>query len=432
MANGVKKEEQEYAALIGLDWADQRHVVSITDTASGKKSTATVEHTPVALQEWVNRLREKYPGRKVALALEQSRGPVVYALMDYEIFDIYPINPVAMSSFRKTLATSGAKDDPTDAELIRMLLEKHRDRLRRLVLDDALTRKIRLLCEKRRKIVDIRTSLSNRLIAVLKEYYPQALTLIGRNTGGMMSCEFLNKWPTLEDLQRAREETIKRFYYQHKCRSNKRIQERLKLIREERPLTQDEPIMEASKMMALALCKQLRQLNASVLQFDKAIEKAFLDHEDRRIFRRFPGAGGCLAPRLMSIFGTDRDRWEDAADVQKFSGIAPVISRSGKSLWIHKCYACPIFIRQSFQEFAGASIKYSVWSRAYYDQQRAHGAGHQAALRSLAFKWIRIIFRCWKNRQEYDEVKYLQALKKAGSDVLNYIGAKPVHVPAGG
>ena len=73
-----------------------------------------------------------------------------------------------------------------------------------------------------------------------------------------------------------------------------------------------------------------------------------------------------------------------------------------------------------------------VTPRAYYDQQRARGAGHQAALRSLAFKWIRIIFRCWKKREEYDEVKYLQALKKAGSDVLNYIGAGPVHAPAGG
>lgn len=432
MTEGTEQMEQEYAALIGLDWANDRHVVSIMDTASGKKITDALEQSPVAIQEWVNRLREKYPGQKVALALEQSRGPVVYALMDYEIFDIYPVNPAAMASFRKTISTSGAKDDPTDAELIRTLLEKHRDRLRRLVIGDALSRKIKLLCEKRRKIVDIKTSLSNRLIAVLKEYYPQALKLIGNHTSGTLSCNFLIKWPSFQELQHAREETIKTFFYHHNCRSNKRIQERLDLIRKEQPLTHDEPIIEASKMMALALCKQMRQLNASITQFDKAIAEAFKQHEDRNIFKSFPGAGECMAPRMMTVFGADRDRWQDATDIQKFSGIAPVISRSGKSLWVHKRYACPIFIRQTFQEFAGSSIMYSVWARAYYDQQRAHGCRHHAAIRSLAFKWIRILFRCWKNREEYNEVKYLQALKKNGSDLLNYIGAKPVHVPTGG
>jgi len=431
MRKRMQQSEPAYAALIGLDWAHQSHVVSILDTASGAKSTETLEQSPGAIEQWVHDLQQRYPGGKVALALEQSRGPVVYALMDYEIFDLYPINPVAMSSFRKTFSTSGAKDDPTDAELIRMLLEKHRDRLRPLVLDDELSRKIRLLCEKRRKIVDIKAGLSNRLIALLKEYYPQALKLIGRETGGILSCDFLIKWPSFEELRRAREETIRSFYYRHNCRSKKRIEARLDLIGREQPLTRDEPIIEASKMMAVALCKQMRQLNASVTQFDRAIAEAFRCHEDRRLFLSFPGAGECLAPRLMTVFGTDRDRWQAATDIQKFTGVAPVISRSGKSLWIHKRSACPIFIRQTFQEFAAASIKFSVWARAYYDQQRARGAGHHAAIRSLAFKWIRVMFRCWKNHEEYDEVKYLQALQRAGSDVLKYIGAKPVHVPAG-
>jgi hypothetical protein len=33
----------------------------------------------------------------------------------------------------------------------------------------------------------------------------------------------------------------------------------------------------------------------------------------------------------------------------------------------------------------------------------------------LAFKWIRIVFRCWQDRVAYDENKYLAALAKRGS-----------------
>jgi hypothetical protein len=43
------------------------------------------------------------------------------------------------------------------------------------------------------------------------------------------------------------------------------------------------------------------------------------------------------------------------------------------------------------------------------------GKTHQAAIRALAFKWIRIVFRCWQDNQPYDEVKYLMALKRKGS-----------------
>ncbi len=49
----------------------------------------------------------------------------------------------------------------------------------------------------------------------------------------------------------------------------------------------------------------------------------------------------------------------------------------------------------------------------------ADGASHQTALRALAFKWARILFRCWKEGQPYDESRYLKALRKRGSTLLS-------------
>ena len=75
-------------------------------------------------------------------------------------------------------------------------------------------------------------------------------------------------------------------------------------------------------------------------------------------------------------------------------------------------------MRQSFHEFAAFSTRKSVWARAYYEQQRARGKSHHCAVRALAFKWIRILFRCWPERTPYDEARYLQALASRGSPLV--------------
>src|SRR5262252_9024402 len=96
-----------------------------------------------------------------------------------------------------------------------------------------------------------------------------------------------------------------------------------------------------------------------------------------------------------------------------------VVTRSGKQSWVHWRYQCPKFLRQTFVEWASESIRFSLWARAYYQQQRDKGAVHQVAVRALAFKWIRIVFRCWHNRTPYDESVYLAALQRRGSSLLS-------------
>ena len=101
--------------------------------------------------------------------------------------------------------------------------------------------------------------------------------------------------------------------------------------------------------------------------------------------------------------------------IQRYSGLAPVTERSGKSSRVHWRYACPKFLRQSFHEYANESIRHSLWAKTYYDQLIEKGKKHPTAIRAVAFKWIRIMFRCWKECMPYDEVRYLKNLQKRGS-----------------
>lgn len=80
--------------------------------------------------------------------------------------------------------------------------------------------------------------------------------------------------------------------------------------------------------------------------------------------------------------------------------------------WVHWRRACPKFLRQTFHEFAAAVLKKSLWARAYYQRHREQGASHHGASRALAYKWIRILSRCWQSHTLYDESVYLAALRR--------------------
>jgi len=184
------------------------------------------------------------------------------------------------------------------------------------------------------------------------------------------------------------------------------------------PLTTDEAIVEATVMMVGAVVAQLRCLNQAIQECDGRIAEVFAEHPYSHVFDSFPGAGKVLAPRLTVAFGSEMERYTSASDIQKFSGTAPVTEQSGKSKWVHRRYGAPKFLKQTFHEYAAQSIHWSVWAKAYYDQQRDRGKGHHASIRALAFKWIRILYRCWKNQVTYDEDIYVQALARRGSPLV--------------
>jgi hypothetical protein len=189
-------------------------------------------------------------------------------------------------------------------------------------------------------------------------------------------------------------------------------EDRLKQIRSAVPLTRDEPVIETSVLMVKTIVPQLHWLIDGIAQFDESIERICQKLPDWEIFSTLPGAGPALAPRLLAAMGSDRNRFSSFREVAEYSGIAPVTVRSGKSKCVHRRFACSQFVKQSFHEFAGQSIRYCAWARAYYDHKRAEGKGHNAAIRALAYRWIPIIYRCWQDHVPYNEAMHLESLRQ--------------------
>ena len=398
--------ELEFVAFVGIDWADQKHVWCLQEAGSRQREYGELEHKPETVEAWVGQLCRRFGQGPIAVAVEQVKGALVCMLRKYECLHLFPVPSTMSAAMRKALYPSGAKDDPRDADLLLDLLWQHRDRLRHLKPDDEGTRRVQNLVEERRKLVEEKTAQVNRLIGYWKIYFPQMLEWFARLDTKLV-CEFLERWPSLEELKKVSPAELRKFFRQRQGRHHELTEDRIHGIVQAMPAIQDRAVQ--------VIAQLLRSLLEGIATLDRKIAEAAGSHPDFFIFQSLPGAGAALAPRLLAALGSQRDRYGSAAEVQKHSGIAPVTETSGKKKWVHFRWACAKFLRQSFHEWAGHSIAQSMWARAYYQQQRERGQDHHAAVRALAFKWIRIVFRCWQDRVAYDENKYLAALAKRGS-----------------
>src|SRR5436305_928961 len=271
--------EVQYAAFLAIDWADQKHVWSLQEANSSARERGEVDHMPEAVETWVAQLSQRFAGRPIAVAVEQSRGALVFLLSKYAQLHIFPVPPAM-------------------------------------------------------------------------------------------------------------------------------------------PALKDRAVVQTKVAVVKVSVQLIQVLHEGIEGLNRQIQEAAEAHPDFFIFDSLPGAGAVMAPRLLAAFGSQRERYQNAVEMQTFSGIAPVTESSGKSSWVHFRFACSKFLRQSFHEWAALSITQSQWARAYYELQVRRGKKHHAAVRALAFKWIRIIYRCWKERVAYDENVYLAALAKHNSPLV--------------
>ena len=137
------------------------------------------------------------------------------------------------------------------------------------------------------------------------------------------------------------------------------------------------------------------------------LEALFLANPDADLWMSVPGVAVTLGARLLAGFGPDRDRFELAEAAQALAGTSPVLYQSGKLKRVHMRRACDKHFRATVHQLAFTSLSRCAWARQYYDQHRARGHGHHAALRALANLWMRILFRMWKTGQHYDESRFL-------------------------
>ena len=204
----MPSQPSDFAAVIGLDWADRKHDICLMPAGKDKPEFIVLEHDPVAIDAWASQLKKRFGGRTIAVCLELARGPIVSALLEYDFFVIFRVNPAALARYRCTFTPSHAKDDPTDAFLAVDFFQRHFERLAPLRRERPAMRALQRLVQDRRTLVDDRSRLINRVTYALKEYFPQVLRWF-RDKHTDVFVDFVTRWPTLEVAQRAHRDTAR-------------------------------------------------------------------------------------------------------------------------------------------------------------------------------------------------------------------------------
>lgn len=339
----------DFSVIVGIDWADQKHDICEFHANDQSYSASIISSKPESVHEWAINLQQRFPEQKIAVACELKKGPLVYALMKHAHIVILPIHPATVAKYRKAFKPSGAKSDVLDAKVQVELVQTHFDKLTALKPDTVEVRALAQLVEYRRKLVQDRVDLTNSITWHLKNYFPQVLDWFTEKDSHLFA-DFVLRWPTLESLKGARRTTLVNFMHQHNVRKKQLIDQRIDTIKGAVALTDDDGVILPNRLMVESIAQQIKSLLGSIETMDKEIRRLYKSMDDRAIFDSLPGAGPQMAPRLLVAFGSNRDRYSDASEVQRYGGIAPVIESSGNKSWTHWRYSCPKFLRQTFVE----------------------------------------------------------------------------------
>jgi hypothetical protein len=310
--------------------------------------------------------------------------------------------------------------------LLLELLLHHRHRLHVLEPEDEPTRRLLMLVEQRRRWVDEKTRHSNRLSDRLKVYFPQVLKWF-QEIDEPAVLDLLERWPSLEQLQKAPRKSREALLRRHR-RSAEEAAVWAEQVRSAVPAVKDAALLDCYRLEVTELVALLRQIQISIGKFDAVIADVSHQHPAGHWSSRYPVPGRPMGPRLLAALGTGQ-RYQNAQEMQCGTGIAPVTVASGRTRTIQFRRARPKFLRQTFHEWAQHSMKKSRWARVYYDQLRSAGKRHHAALRALAFKWQRILFRCWRDGLPYDKARYIASLKKRNSPLAFWLPFKDLQNP---
>lgn len=401
---------------VGIDWAEQFHLVALGRPDEGVMQVQRIDHSPAAVADLITRIGRLEPdGAQVRVVLETRHGHLVEALADAG-FTVLPINPDLVARRRNP---ARKKDDAEDARICCLIaLDRHID-LRALIPHSQSAAELRAIARDDVRAQRDQRRLLNRLRADLVATFPAALQIADDDLDSPIILKLLHRWPTADDLAGAGRENVESFARSAHHGWPQRFADRVQqALAGEHFVTRDYLIRAKADTIRLT-CAQLLLLYEQRKAWERRAGQLLLgglrygrDHRPRdetgptvpggKIYLSFPGLGDCLAARIAGEIG-DIGMFPTPNTLQCYAGTAPVTRRSGKhDEVIARRLACNHFLRDAVHQWAFTSLNRSPWARQFYDAQRARGKRHATALRALGNRWLEILRHCLTNDTLYN------------------------------
>lgn len=404
---------------VGIDWAEEFHLVALGRPGDGVFDVRRVEHSPKAVDALVERIAQLEPDpAEVRVVLETRHGLLVERLLDAG-YVVVAVNPDLVARRR---GPARKKDDAEDARIACLLALDRFERLRPLIPHGEIAAELRVIARDDERAARDQRRLLNRLRQDLITTFPAALEVAGADLGAPSMLRLLERWPTADTLRAASRQELVQFA--RDCRhgwpdrfANKitaalakdQFQPRPYLIRAKTETIR----LSASQLLTIgsqrrAWERRMGELLHGTPGHAKARQSLEADPGQSfpggEVYLSFPGLGDRLAARIASEIGDHPEQFESPNALQCYAGKAPVTRRSGKSEFIVSCrLAYNHHLGNAVHQWAFCSLQSSGWARAFYDQKRLAGKTHNTALRALGNRWLEVLWHCLNHKVHYDE-----------------------------
>ena len=389
--------------FVGDDWAEAHHDVHVMNQAGDELASRRL----VEGLDGIGRLHELIAQHaddpaEVVVGIETDRGLWVDALVAAG-YQVYAINPLAVSRYRDRHHISGAKSDRGDAKVLADLVRTDRHNHRPIAGDSDLAEGIKVLARAHQNLIWVRNRHTNRLRNALRDYYPAALEafvdLADRDTLAVLA-----KAPSPTEGAKLSVSQIRTALKRGGRQRNLDTRaETIQTALGTGQLRAPADVVKAFAATTRAAVGIIGELNRQISALETELSDHFEEHPDADIIRSQPGLGDILGARVLGEFGDDPNRYADVKSRRNYAGTSPLTRASGTKRVVLARYIRNRRLYNTIDQWAFSSITTSPGCRDFYDHRRAKGDGHHQALRPLGNRLVGILHGCLEHRTPYDE-----------------------------
>ena len=387
---------------IGIDNSSLDHKIRVIDNSGSLKLSFTVANTLEGFKEIDDKIHDL---KEICIGFELPHGPLVDFLHDRD-YELHSLNPLKIKRYKESLKVSGNKNDDIDALAIAEYLRNNYSYSRELIYNSSEIERLKTLSIIHTRLTEDRARHLNKLHFVVRQYFPLQELLFG-DFGCTVHLKMIIKYPTHRKLKAASDDEIKMFLKQHKYCRSVYIDRVIQKIRKYNQMISSD-VEFAYQFEADCLCKIIQVLNDEIKRNEKEMNKITDSHYLGKYFKSLPGAGVVLSCKLLALFGDNKNRFDNCNGIQCLFGTAPKNYQSGMCHKVIMRKACSKSARAVLYKYAFSTLQFSKWAREYYDNQKSKGKTHSVAVRALSNKWIKVIYKIWKDEIFYCEEKKIK------------------------
>ena len=391
--------------FVGDDWAEDHHDVELMDASGRVLAKARLPEGVAGIARLHaligQQLGEDAEDAEVVIGIETDRGPWVAALVAAG-YVVYAVNPLQASRYRERHGVSGAKSGRGDARMLADMVRTDSHQLRAVAGDSPDAAAVKVVARTHKTLIWERTRCTQRLRHALRDYFPAALEAF-EDLDAADTLELLARAPEPASAAKLTTAQISAALKRARRRGVAAKAERIQAVLRAAHLGQPDVVAAAYAASVRALIAVLITLNEQVKTLHGQVEAYFGRHPDAEIIASQPGLGGVLGARVLAESGDDPARYASAKARKNYAGTSPITRASGKKKAVLARYVHNDRLIDALMSQAFTALRVSPGARAYYDRQRARGAGHNPALRQLANRLVGILHGCLKTRTLYDE-----------------------------